>query len=310
MPGYLWTVRTTHHYSESKYNSEVPLNDTWISLRGQQALRLELKSVSASRGIGIGQLRFELDATAKHEIADGAPFWISGELSITNFGAQNGYLAPLRLVRQPLHLPSGRGSATVHLNADVSHTQLQVIEDNRVTSVQFALDLYGHLLVEGKPEAFFGSRIERDVRQSDWIALIEQMNHRRIMLIEIDSPDTASMPTVALANTYFQAAQKHYMEHEWRLAVESVRQCLGALVDEDANEEKSEAEVKQALKDIRAKSRQENVGYMERYEPIRRALKFHADLGAHPEVVETTKRHAYAALLMAAGLLQGFGHSN
>ena len=286
------------------------MNETWISMRGQHAVRLELKRVAATRGLGVGQLRFELDATPKHEIADGAPLWISGELSITNFGTHNGYLAPLRLTRQPLHLPDGRGSNTVQLNADVSHTQLQLIEENRVASVQFALDLYGHILIDGTPEVFFGSRIGHDVKQSDWIALIEQMNYRRIMLLEIDVSETARMSTVAMANAYFQAAQKHYMEHEWRLAVESVRQCLGALVGEDVNEEKPEAEVKQALKEVRDRSRQVNVGYLERYEPIRRALKFHADLGAHPEVAETTKRHAYAALLMAAGLLQGFGHSD
>lgn len=283
------------------------MEDTWITLGGQQALRLELKSVSAVRALGLGQLRFGLDATTKHEIADEAPLWISGSLSITNFGAQGGYLAPLQIDRQPFHLPSGRGENTLYLNADVSHAQLQVIEDNRVASVQFALDLSGHVLIDGKPEVFFGSRVERDVKQGDWVILLEQMDYRRIMLIEIDTPDTSGMPTASLASAYFQAAQKHYVAHEWRLTVESVRQCLGALVGEDANEEKTEAEVNQALKELRSRSQQARVGYLERYEPIRRALKFHADLGAHPEVAETTKQHAYAALLMTAGLLQGFG---
>lgn len=286
------------------------MDDVWINLRGQQAFRLELKSLAAVSGLGLGQLRFGLDATTKHEIADGAPLWVSGNLSITNFGARSGYLAPLHLDRQPFHLPSGRGSNTLYLNANVSNTQLQVIEDNRITSVQFALDLSGHALLEGKPEVFFDNRIIRDVNQGDWITLIEQMNYRRVMLIEIDMPDMSNAPTAALANEYFQAAQKHYLEHEWRLAVESVRQCLGALVGEDSIEEKTEAEVRQTLKDLRSKARQEDVGYMERYEPIRRALKFHADLSAHPEVAETTKQHSYAALLMAAGLLQGFGGSN
>lgn len=283
------------------------MDDTWITLAGQQALRLELKNVSGMRALGLGRLRFGLDATARHEIADEAPLWISGSLSITNFGARGGYLAPLQLERQPIYLPSGRGSEALYLNADVSHTQLQVIEDNRVTSVQFALDLAGHVLIDGKPEVFFGSRLERDVKQGDWITLLEHMAYRRIMLLEVDAPDTSRMLTVAQAGAYFQAAQKHYMEHEWRLTVESVRQCLGALVGEDIHEEKTEAEVQQALKEIKAKSQQEKVGYLERYEPIRRALKFHADLGAHPEVAETTKRHAHAALLMAAGMLQGFG---
>lgn len=277
----------------------------WITLRGKQAIRLDLKSVSATSGLGLGQLRFGLEATATDEVADKAPLWLSGSLHATNLGAHGGYLARLNLDHEPIHLSPGRGSRSLNLIADLSYTQLQVIEDNRTTNVQLSLDLSGHVLLDAEPEAFFGSRIERKISQSHWIELIEQMNYRRLMLIEIDVPDSSRTPQASLASNYLRTAQEHFLEHDWRLTVEAVRQCLGALVGESADEEKTEDEVKQALKILRSKSQKERVGYLERYEPIRRALKFHADLGAHPEVAETTKRHAHASLLMAWGLLEG-----
>lgn len=277
----------------------------WITLRGKQAIRLSLKSVSAASGLGLGQLRFGLEATATDEVADKAPLWLSGSLHATNLGAYGGYLTRLNSDREPIHLSPGRGSRSLSLIADLSYTQLQVIEDNRTTSLQLSLDIAGHVLIDAEPEVFFGNRIECNISQSHWIELIEQMHYRRLMLVEIDAPDSARTPRESLASTYLRTAQKHFLEHDWRLTVEAVRQCLGALVGESADEEKTEAEVKLALKELRNKSQKERVGYIERYEPIRRALKFHADLGSHPEVAETTKQHAHASLLMAWGLLKG-----
>ncbi|MFE0365695.1 hypothetical protein [Streptomyces griseoaurantiacus] len=48
-----------------------------------------------------------------------------------------------------------------------------------------------------------------------------------------------------------------------------------------------------------------DVGYSPRAEQVRLALKFMADLGAHPEVAETTKVDTYSTLLMVGGLLHG-----
>jgi hypothetical protein len=259
------------------------------------------------RAIGLGQLRFTLEATTKHEIADNAPLWVSGNVSITNFGAKSGYLAPLQLDQRPFFLPPGRGSNTLLLNADISNAQLQTIEDTRVAEVKFALDLNGYVLLDGTPGPFFNSRVEYEAKQSDWINLLEQMDYRRIVLIEVDAPNTSRAPEMAHAVRYFQEAQKHYQQHEWRHTVESLRQSLAALVGEDINTEKAEAEVAQTLKVLRKTARAEKVGYYERYEPVRQAMKFLCDLGAHPDVDETTKKHANASLLIVAGLLEGLG---
>lgn len=67
----------------------------------------------------------------------------------------------------------------------------------------------------------------------------------------------------------------------------------------------SNAESKAAAKDARS----EKLGYEPRRELVRRAAKFMADLGAHPEAGETRKPDAYAALMIAGGLLHGFSRA-
>lgn len=103
---------------------------------------------------------------------------------------------------------------------------------------------------------------------------------------------------------YFDQAQQHYLEHEWRHTVESLRQSLAALVGKQPEDEDQDARVLQPeLREVRKRAASERVGYGERYEPVRAALKFLCDLGAHPDVAETEKQHAYSAMLMVAGLL-------
>ncbi|GAA2340525.1 hypothetical protein [Streptomyces violaceusniger] len=88
--------------------------------------------------------------------------------------------------------------------------------------------------------------------------------------------------------------------------MEALRQSLAALVGKKADDEHGTADVETAAKDLRKESNKTRVGYPPRVEQVRRALKFMADLGAHPEVAETTKTDAYSALLMVGGLLHGW----
>ncbi len=55
-----------------------------------------------------------------------------------------------------------------------------------------------------------------------------------------------------------------------------------------------------------ARKTQDRLGYEPRRELVRRAAKFMADLGVHPETAETRKPDAYAALMIAGDLLYSF----
>jgi hypothetical protein len=217
------------------------------------------------------------------------------------------FVEPLSVDIQPTVLPARGDSRDVTLTANISYQQVQIIEELRTSSVILRFELSGYWLYNGAPSPFWGTTAEHEISQSEWIAMLEGLGYKRLILIELDvtgAPQTAEMTQ---ARRYFDQAQKHYLEGEWRHAVESLRQCLATLVGRQADEEDQEADLQAALKELRNQTHSMNVGYAERLEPVRLALKFLCDLGAHPEVAETTKRDAYGALLMTAGLLQGLG---
>ena len=96
------------------------------------------------------------------------------------------------------------------------------------------------------------------------------------------------------------------MEGRWRQCVEALRHCLAALVGKRAEDEDDLADVQAAIKDANRAKNSSIVGYNERSELVRRALKFYCDLGGHPEVAETQRSHAHSALVMTTGLLESF----
>jgi len=153
------------------------------------------------------------------------------------------------------------------------------------------------------------SIITSGISQSDWLELLGQAGYRRIMLLELEAPDILAHPELAEAIDYFVQAQDQYVRGEWRLTVESLRQCLASLVGKKADDEEQEAEVQDAFRAARRESRETKLGYEPRLELVRQAAKFLCDLGAHPEVAETRRHHAYGALMMVGGLLQAISRS-
>jgi len=282
------------------------MNEAWIAVHAEHnAARLSVKSVGARRGVGVSQLFFRVEVATRKEIGEGKPLWIGGELGAKNLGPTGSYLGALRTQIQPITLPERGGTKDVEFVTDLSDTQLQVIEDHRTSSVVFDLDFAGHWLIDGSPIPFWSAHIEYEIKQSDWIAILEQTGYRRLLLVELDLPDTQQSGNRALALRYFAEARRHYLEHDWRHTVESLRQALAAIVGKEAEDEYTEEDVRASIRELRRAAGTRNVGYMERYEPVRTALKFLCDLGGHPEAGEASKTDAYAALLMVAGLLHG-----
>jgi len=151
--------------------------------------------------------------------------------------------------------------------------------------------------------------MRHDIGQSDWLTMLERSGYQRHMLIELEVPDPQAHPELAAAiDYYYRQAQRRFSEGEWRLTVESLRQALASVVGKIAEEEDDESDVEGSLRTLRNESRANRVGYERRAELVRQAAKFMCDLGAHPEVAETHKQDAYAALVMVGGLLHAFTH--
>lgn len=81
------------------------------------------------------------------------------------------------------------------------------------------------------------------------------------------------------------------------------RKSLASVVGKKADDEEQDTDVHDSLKAIGNESRREPVGYERRAELVRQAAKSICDLGAHPEVAEPRRQHAYGALVMVGGPL-------
>ncbi|MGW7127327.1 hypothetical protein ACWGIA_03090 [Streptomyces bobili] len=281
------------------------MNEAWINIgTANNAARLDLKKVQGSSGLGLMQLRFQVEASCRDETAAQKPLWFEGRLYAEGLGSTSGYVRSLVVEDSPVTLHSLAATTTFVLVVDVDHRQLQVIEEHRTGGMKFRLQLTGTTMNDGNLERIGVGSIECELTQSDWAAILEQMQYRRLLLIELDAPDANRSDEFKVALDFYRDAEKQYLKQEWRLTVEALRQSLAALVGKTADEEDEAADVDAAFKTLRREASKSKVGYPPRAEQVRRALKFMCDLGAHPETAETTKAHAYSTLLMTGGLLQ------
>ncbi|MFF0262513.1 hypothetical protein ACFYR2_27280 [Streptomyces microflavus] len=283
------------------------MNEIWVHIgTTNQAARLELKSVSGRSGLGVMQLRFQFEASCRKEASAQRPMWFEGKVSTFGLGSSSGYLGRLVVESSPVTLYDLAATTTFDLVVDLDHRQLQIIEEHRTGALKFNLEVTGTAMRDGNLERIGVGSIEYEVNQSSWAAILEQMQYRRLLLVELDAPDVNRSAEFATALGYYRDAEKQYVKHEWRLTVEALRQTLAALVGKKADDEDEAANVTAAAKALRKESMNTTIGYPPRAEQVRLALKFMCDLGAHPEVAGTEKHHAYSALLMVGGLLHSW----
>lgn len=269
--------------------------------------KLALKHIDPYRGIGVTRLLFTFEVTCKQQSAVGAQIWLGGWVDTLNLPAHTTlYLASFRPPTQPAVLGQLGGDQSLQLSLEVTEQQLHLIEETRTSGTEIYIHLSGHAVQDGKHLVISEEQITHDISQSDWLMLLQRAGYRPRLLVELEPPDPAAYPELARAIDFYLQAERHYREGEWRLTVESMRQCLADLVGKKADEE---ADVTQAFKAIRNEARSASVGYGPRRELVRQAMKFMCDLGAHPEVAETRRHDAYGALVMGAGLLHAFTRS-
>ncbi|WP_407288241.1 hypothetical protein [Streptomyces sp. BP-8] len=200
----------------------------------EQRGRLELKSVSGRSGIGVMQLRFRFEASCRNDASAQRPMWFEGKLSALSLGSSSGYLGRLVVESSPVTLHSLAATTTFDLVVDLDHRQLQIIEEHRTGALKFNLEVTGAAMKDGNLERIGVGSIEHEVNQSNWAAILEQMQYRRLLLVELDAPDATRSAEFAAALDYYRDAEKQYIKHEWRLTVEALRQTLAARVGRKA----------------------------------------------------------------------------
>jgi hypothetical protein len=282
------------------------MSETLLQVGSQAAVMIVLRDVMVRPGLALTRLIFTFEIATKQPGVVSCPAWFSGRVEFETPNARRLHIASFDQQQGPLTLPSLGVDHVVQLGLEISERQLQLIEDNRVGGVTLAIALVGYVTQDGENVPINQAEMRHVIGQSDWLIMLERAGYQRRILLELEAPDRRAHPDLAAAIDYYLQAQRRFGEGEWRLTVESLRQALASLVGKKAEEEDDEADAEGALRTLRNESRANRVGYERRAELVRQAAKFMCDLGAHPEVTETRKHDAYAALVIVGGLLHAF----
>jgi hypothetical protein len=286
------------------------LTETTIGLGGSSYLRIVVKTIQAFRGIDVTRLMFNLELTNKDQASIGYPLWLGGRVELHTPGMSQQYVGQFHAgTGQPISVMRHGQETSTQLVLALTHRQLRLLDESRTgrSGVRLLVTFTGYGMPDGQPLAIQDMQpMYLDIGQSDWLDLIQQAGLKKTIMLELEAPDPLAHPDLAQALDYYSQAHARFREGEWRLAVESVRQSLAALVGKKPDEEDQESDIEAAIKNAYMLTRAGKVAYEVRWELVRQAAKFMADLGAHPEVAETRKPDAYAAIMIAGGLLHAF----
>ena len=283
--------------------------ENYLSLPPNNAsLRITLGDVSVIPGLGRHRLVVPASVSGD-ERSDGLTVIFTGEASVQNLGGVSGYLGTI-MPTMPQSIRRD-GSYQVMFYIEITDDQIRKIEDNR-TQADGSFDLVLTVRVSGRASdgsplsgggnMFQPHRVSRD----QWLAALFQLHFRKVLVAELEVPDGTVRPELARAFEFFERAQNQFLVGEYRLTVEALRQSLASLVGQSGEDEVSVEEMSAEIRSATRTAHDRGIRYPERMELARRALKFTADLGAHPEICETSRIEASSQLNMTAGLLQWF----
>jgi hypothetical protein len=262
-------------------------------------------SMRAHRGIGIARIGFEVEVSPRIPEVAGALLSLAAHVRVRTPPTMDGFLCDVAADRQYTQIIEPGTSASFSLQGTIGLRQLKAIEDARTAGVTLELSLFGHWVIKADHFPFWSATVEHDVEQSAWVNHLSGWGYRNLLLLEFDQPTVARTKELQAAFNYLAEARQRFLAHEPRHTVESLRQCLASIVGATADGDETAAQVDDALKVARKEARPGGlaVGYDQRFELVRSALKFASDIAAHPEVDETSLVEAESLLIMTAGLL-------
>ena len=174
----------------------------------------------------VGRWLFTFEISSKQQPVVGNPLWLGGRIEVQQEpGRVTPYLGTFEPQIGPATLPPLGTEHTLQRALEVSDRQLQLIEEGRhAGDLQLDIYLSGYAVQDGQYAEVGESQISHQISQSDWLTLLERVGYRQLLLLELEAPNPLAQPVLAEAIAYFTQAQRHYLEGEWRLTVESLRQ--------------------------------------------------------------------------------------
>ena len=284
--------------------------ESYLNVGGTNAgLRVSHGDVSLVAGIGRHRLRISDAVSVTNERADQLVVTFSGDLVIPSLGIASGYVGSI-LPTTPQRITRD-GSFPITFDIEVTDDQIRRIEDRRSVGADGGFDLVLNLRfetidIQNVISHGSGQLQPHKFAREAWLEGLRQVGFRHVQVIELEVVDSSANPTITQAIEYFKQAQSRYFNGEYREVAESLRQSLNAIVGMSGEEETDSEQLVKDLGELQKEARNSKVGYPPRIEYVRKALKFAADIGAHPEVGDTNRFDALAQLHMTAGLIQWY----
>ena len=284
--------------------------ESYLNVGGTNSgLRITHGDVSLIAGIGRHRLRISDTVSAANERADQLVVTFAGDLVIPSLGIASGYVGTI-LPTTPQRITRD-GSFPIIFDVELMDDQIRRIEDRRSVSADGGFDLVLNLRVESidTQNAIShgsGQLQSHKITREAWLEGLRQMGFRQVQVIELEVVDSSANPTISKAIEYFKLAQNRYSNGEYREVAESLRQSLTAIVGMSEDDETDSDQYAKDLGELQKEARNSKIGYPARIEYVRKALKFAADVGAHPEAGDTNRFDALAQLHMTAGLIQWY----
>lgn len=282
--------------------------EEYVHINNGVQLRVRFEDVLVLPGLGKHRLQIQTAISTASEQADAAFVTVSGTVTTEGPGGLSAYLGTLITtesvqVRRDITMQ-------VPLFLEISDDQIRKLEEHRSRGDGgFGLRLALRFdCTDQQGKAAYNNLYSQPVTVSreTWLNIMSQVGYRRTLVVELEVPDSAASPLLSQVLAFYREARHRYEAGDYRGSTESIRQSLAALVGQEADQEVDPDAMTAVLKDARKRTRDDTVGYEERMEIVRQALKFTADLGAHPEVEDTHRAEALAQLQMAAGVIQWF----
>jgi hypothetical protein len=270
--------------------------ETWAVMFGNNTLAITPGEIQARPGLGRHRLVVPISVRPTMEAAYGHTLSFSGTVAANGLRGGGGYLGRIDPTTPRQINPNSL--VEEYLYFDIDPRQIATIEDARDGG--FTLDIQIEITADAGAEHGSTHISGLPVSRESWLRVLEQIQYQRTMLLELATPNPQSVPHLSKAINCFVNAQRRFLEGENRSAVEELRQCLAALVNQDPNLNDDSAVITADMKTARFGGAQ----FDERFDLVRRALKLTTDLAAHPEVAETGPTEARASIAMVAGLLQ------
>jgi hypothetical protein len=270
---------------------------------------LDLTTLQGGQGLGFYRLIAQVDITT-HSKQVGEEVVITnihGELWVRGKEGPEYFLG--NIGRQGANLP-----LTTYQHTNKEYLPLEIeLDSRRIDSLErircggdlfFRLNLYGVGTAgrQNRPQPA-NTILQYRANQSTWIEILEQMNYRKVILLEIPMPEKEDLAQFQQAADSLRTAQTHMLRGHFKDAVGTCRDVL-ELVSSALNDEKEQAP--ESIKSLFEGTRE--MDKEQRLRVVRRSLKILTHPARHADQVSTSVEwgplDASSVIMMTAALLQ------